>query len=177
MVLHHFISLDIYCFHGKLIAIWNFTSFKLQFAWSHVNACNEVTLSRRENFTPKWNLKSVWVHFQVSCKRVISLIFKNLFLCDGRSNEASESVEKVFVANFNSDRNYLPCSIRTFILILTKRHSKSTSYGKKGRELTKKVTKSEMGREFNKLTKIFLVHFSCSSVFPSLVPDEVLIIS
>ena len=72
---------------------------------------------------------------------------------------------------------YLPCSIRTFILILTKRYSKSTSYGKKGRELTKQVTKSEMGRGFNKLTKIFLVHFSCNSVFPSLVSDEVLIIS
>ena len=42
---------DIYCLHGKLTAVWKFTSVNLtqfNFAWSHVNVDNEVTLNQSE---------------------------------------------------------------------------------------------------------------------------------
>ena len=52
---------------------------------------------------------------------------KRLKVCGGRSEEALECVEKVFVAYFDSDGNVLLCSIRAFILPISKHIFKTKS--------------------------------------------------
>lgn len=160
MALHYFFSLDIYSFHGNSIAVLNLALFKFHFAWSHVNACNEVTLTRRENFTksstaagrtkrwstascswwwlwenftPKWNLKLVWVSLRVSCKPVINLnLYIKIYPSMTVGQKRPQKVLKMFLLPFSIlITTHLLCPIWAFILIVTKYHSKSTSHSKR----------------------------------------------
>ena len=69
-----YFAAGIYCLHGKLTAVWNFTSVKLtevKFAPKWVSLCPDSCehwkwsyLTPKWNFTPKLNLKPVWAHFE-----------------------------------------------------------------------------------------------------------------